>query len=217
MPLARPAPLPPFNVGTLVPSTRDLFQALRTRRRDLAFVAHLVEEDAPREALRMAEAGVAALALSEPGPAMAEAAAAVHLPVLCLRPVATKDDYLAARAFGADAVLIDPTLERAAQEDLAKGARSTRMVAIDVAHDATAVEHEVAAGAKALVLKGVDAPGVRALASSAGPSLVLVAWPAAAGEDAVRALRGAVDAVIVGVEVYGVTGFERFVSEMSPG
>jgi hypothetical protein len=216
MPLPLP-PLPPFNVGTLVPSTRDLYQALRTRRKDLAFVAHLAEEDAPREALRMAEAGVAALALSEPGPAMAEAAGAARLPVVCLRLVATKEDYLAARAFGADAVLIDPSLEPAAREDLVKGARSTRMVALDVARDAPAVQREVTTGAKALVLKGADAAAVRALAPSAGPSVVLVAWPAAAGEDAVRGLRGVVDAVIVGVEVYGVTGFERFVSEMSPG
>jgi hypothetical protein len=35
-------------------------------------------------------------------------------------------------------------------------------------------------------------------------------------EDDLRALRGLVDAVIVGVEVYGVTGFERLVSELNP-
>jgi indole-3-glycerol phosphate synthase len=163
----------------------------------------------------MAEAGVAALAFAEPGAPMAAAAQATRLPVLCLRPVSAKDDYLAARAYGADAVLIDASLDARTRDDLAKGARSTRMLALGVARDPASLKRAVDEGARAVVLRADDAAAVRALASVAPANVVSVGWPARAGEDDARGLRGVVDAAIVGVDVYGLTGFERFVSEMS--
>jgi indole-3-glycerol phosphate synthase len=212
-----PSPLPPFNVGTLIPSMRDFLQAVRTQRRELALIPLLPEEDAAREALRMAEAGVAALALNEPGAAMAEAANATRVPLLCLRLVSTKDDYLAARAFGADAVLLDPSLNNAAVEDLAKGARSTRMVALPIVRDDASVQLALRSGAKALVLQGDNSRQVTRLASLPPAGVALIGWPGSVSEDEARLLRGVVDASIVGVDIYGMTGFERFVSEMSPG
>ena len=53
------------------------------------------------------------------------------------------------------------------------------------------------------------------LASFAG-RLLVIAWPTGALADDLQTLRGVVDAVIVDVDVYGATGFERLVSEVNP-
>jgi hypothetical protein len=211
-----PAPLPPFNIGTLVPSTRDLLQAVRTRRAGLALLPLLASEEPAREALRSVESGVTALAMSEPGSAMEEAAAATRVPMLCLRLVAAKEDYLAARAYGADAILLDPSVDPAARADLAKGARSTRMMALEVARDPAQAKRAADAGARALLLQGPDVAAIRALATGLPSNITLLAWPERAAEADLRKLTGAVDAAVVGVDVYGVTGFERLVSELNP-
>jgi hypothetical protein len=207
-------PLPPFNVGTIVPSMRDFLQAVRTRRKGLAVIPCLAPDEAAREALRNAEEGVAAIALVEPGPAMAAAAEATRVPVLCLRRITTKDEYLAARAYGADAVIIGADLAEGLRTDLAKGSRSTRMAALQLARTEAEAQRAVDEGARGVVLAGPDAAAVSALAKKVPPSITLIAWPARAAEGDVRSLSGGVDAVIVGVDVYGVTGFERFVSEL---
>jgi hypothetical protein len=211
-----PGPLPAFDVGALVPSTRDLLQAIRTRRSGLVLVPLLSTEEAGREALRDTESGVTALAMGEPGPAMAAASAATRVPVVCLRPVAAKEDYLAARAFGADAVVLAPGLDEAARQDLSKGARSTRMMALDVARDAAGAKRAAETGARALVLQAPDVATIKGLATGLPSGVTLLAWPDRAAEEDVRALVGVVDAVIVGVDVYGATGFERLVSELNP-
>ncbi len=209
------SPLPPFNVGTLVPSTRDFVQAIKTRKKGLALVPLLAPEDAGREALRSAEEGVVSVAFAEPGAPMAEGAAAMRVPVLCLRPVTTKDDYLAARAYGADAVVLAAGLDEASREELAKGARSTRMFALSLVTSEAEAKRAADAGDKAVVVRATDASAVKALAAKLPASTAILAWPAKGAEDDVRALVGAVDAAIVGVEVYGVTGFERLVSELA--
>ena len=211
-----PAPLPPFDVGALIPSTRDLLQGIRTRRTGLALVPLLGPEEVAREALRDTESGVTALAMNEPGPPMLAAATATRVPILCLRLVANKEDYLGARAFGAAAVVLDPALGEAARQEMAKGARSTRMMALELARDAVAAKRAADAGARALVLQGPDVAAIRALASGLPPSITLLGWPERAAEEDVRTLLGVVDAVIVGIDVYGVTGFERLVSELNP-
>jgi hypothetical protein len=191
-------PLPPFAVGAIVPSMRDFLQAIRTKRTGLALVPWLSVVDAGREALRDVESGVTALAMSEPGLPMAEAAAATRVPMLCLRAVTAQDDYLAARAYGADAIVLSSSLDDAAHADLAD------------------VKRAVDAGTKGIVLQGVDAASVRALAAKVPSAVTLVAWPGRATEEDIRSLVGAVDATIVGVDVYGATGFERLVSELNP-
>jgi indole-3-glycerol phosphate synthase len=205
-----------FSVGEIVPSTRDFLQAVRTRRVGLALVPVVGKEDAAREALRMAEEGVTALAMAQADAALSAATGATRVPALCLNPVRAKEDYLAARAFGADAVLIDASLPDLERAELAKGARSTRMVALEVACDAGAAGRAAAGGAKAVVIAAADAAAVRAIVQGLPSGLLLIAWPQRVSEPDVRTLVGVVDAVIVGVDVYGVTGFERLVSELNP-
>jgi indole-3-glycerol phosphate synthase len=204
---------PAFDVAALVPSGRDFLQAVRTARKGLALVPCLSAENAGREALRLAEADVAALAMSNVGPAMAEAAAATRIPMLSLRLLSSGDGALAARAYGADAVLIDPAAGAAEREAATNAARSTRMVALPVARTRSDVEGEAARGAKVVVVEAPTLTSITDLASVAG-RLLVIAWPSRPLEDDVRLLRGHVDAVIVGVEVYGETGFERLVSEL---
>jgi hypothetical protein len=208
-------PEPPFDVASLVPSGRDFLQAVRTARKGLALVPCLGTENAAREALRMAESDVTALAMSEVGPAMAEAAGATRLPMLSLRLVSSREGALAARAFGADAVMIDPEASEADREAATQSVRSTRMVALPVARTRLEVEREAARGAKVVVVEASDLKALGELAKAAG-RLLVIAWPNRPLEDDVRLLRGQVDAVLVGVEVYGETGFERLVSELNP-
>jgi hypothetical protein len=209
------SPTQPFDVATLVPSSRDFLQAVRTGRKGLALIPCIAAEEAAREALRMAESGVTALAMREASPAMAEAAKATRLPILSLQLVTTREDALAARAFGADAVLLDPAPSDADRDATASHARSTRMVALPLARTRTEVEHAASQGSKALVVQAADAKGLVELASFAG-RLLVIAWPTGAFADDLQTLRGVVDAVIVEVDVYGATGFERLVSEVNP-
>jgi indole-3-glycerol phosphate synthase len=206
---------PAFDVAALVPSSRDFLQAVRTARKGLALVPCLPKEQVAREALRMAEADVAALAMSDVGPAMVEAAGATRLPMLSLSQVSSADAALAARAHGADAVLIDPDAGDAEREAATNAARSTHMAALPVARTRKDVEKEVARGGKVVVVEAPDLKGLSDLASLAG-RLIVIARSSGRLEDDVRLLRGKVDAVVVGVEVYGETGFERLVSELNP-
>jgi indole-3-glycerol phosphate synthase len=205
---------PTFDVASLVPSSRDFLQAVRTARKGLALIPNLGAENAAREALRMAEADVTALAMPATE-AMAEAAAATRLPMLSLGLVSSPADAMTARALGADCVLIDPGASPEARELTTKSARSTRMVALPLARTRLEVEREAAGGAKALVVQAADLKALRELAEAAG-RLLVIAWPGRPLEDDVGLLRGVVDAVVVGVDVYGVTGFERLVSELNP-
>jgi indole-3-glycerol phosphate synthase len=207
--------MPPVDVASLVPSSRDFLQAVRTARKGIALVPCLGVEDAGREALRMAEADVAALALPLAGSAMAEAAAATRLPVLLLAPIKTPEEALSARGFGADAVLIDPEADAAARERAAKSARSTRMVALPFCRTVEEVERETAAGAKAVLISTPDLSSIAQL-SRAIPRSIVIGWPNRPLDEDLRTLRGQIDALVVGVEVYGATGFERLVSELSP-
>jgi len=205
----------PVDVGSIVPSQRDFLQAVRTAKKGLALVPCMAEEDAAREALRMAESGVTSLAFKLPSPAMAQAGEASRLPVLSLMPVRVRDDALAARAFGADAVLVDPDAAPAERDAIAPQARSTRMVALAVGRTTAEVAAAVAKGSKAIVLEGADAKAIVALAGAAGRALTLGVSRAPLADD-LATLKGVVDAVIVEVDVYGATGFERLVSELNP-
>jgi hypothetical protein len=209
------APSQRFNVSTLVPSSRDFLQAVRTGKKGLVLVPCLAAEDSAREALRLAESDVAALAMNETSQAMAAAAHATRLPMLSLVLVASREDALEARAFGADAVILDPAASDTDREAAATSARSTRMVALPLARSASDVEREVARGAKAIVVQAPDAKTLGELAIAAG-RLLVIAWPSRPIEGDLELLRGQVDAAVVGVDVYGVTGFERLVSELNP-
>jgi hypothetical protein len=227
-PVAPPPSPHVVDVSTLVPSQRDLLQAVRTARDGLALIPCISVDDAGREARRMADSGVNALAMSEPSPAMAEASLATRLPMVSLRLLTSRDEALAARAFGADAVIVDPGAPDPERQRIADTARSVHMVVLSLTTTREEIQREARKGARAVIVKGPNAASIKEQVEGA-PRVLVIAWltpeesaPAASSpldanrEDELRALRGLVDAAIVGVDVYGVTGFERLVFELNP-
>jgi indole-3-glycerol phosphate synthase len=217
-----------FDIAALVPSQRDFLQAVRTGREGLALVPCISADNAGREALRMAESGVSALAMSEPSVAMADASRATRLPVLSLRFLTSPDDGLAARAFGADAVIVDPTAPAPLRQKIADSARSVRMVVLSLTKTHEEIQGEARLEGRAFLVQGPDVASIQKQIAGLA-RVILIAWltPEEGGsvassplerspEDELRALRGLVDAAIVGVDVYGATGFERLVSELNP-
>src|SRR5689334_10559962 len=117
------------DVGSIVPSTRDLLQVISTRRKSMALIALLGADRPAEEAARLHEVNASALACAEPCEAMQLAARATKtVPMLCLRASGEREDFLAARFFGADGVCIDASLPLDAWDKAAKGARMTRML-----------------------------------------------------------------------------------------
>jgi hypothetical protein len=205
------------DVGSIVPSTRDLLQVLATRRRSLALVG-LLEGDAPaQEAGRLADLAVSAFAVAQPGPALALAARATKtVPSVALEPVSDRDAILLARQHGADGVCIDARLSLDDWDKLAKIARTTRMLPLALAVDEASAEAAYECGARAVVLYGQSASDVLALAQKAPRALTLLAWVDAADADAIRTLAGKVDAAVVSPAVHGSSYFARLVSDVDP-
>src|SRR5262245_16175429 len=111
------------DVGSIVPSTRDLLQAVSTRRKNLALLGLIGAERPAEEAARLSDLNVSAFACLEPTPAMALAARATKtVPMLCLAPSAAREHFLAARQYGADGVCIDALLPQGDWDRLAKTA-----------------------------------------------------------------------------------------------
>src|SRR4051812_44381094 len=112
------------DVGSIVPSTRDLLQVLSTRRRSTALVALIDPAHPAEEAARLHELNVSAFAFASPGPEMALAARSTKtVPSLSLALAAERDDFLRARFFGADGVCIDAALDLEEWDKRAKLAR----------------------------------------------------------------------------------------------
>jgi hypothetical protein len=205
------------DVGSIVPSTRDLLQVIATRKKSMALVALLGEERPAEEAARLHELNVSAFCFAEPGPAMQAAARATKtVPSLCLRAASEREDFLAARFFGADGVCIDEKLSLDAWDKLAKGARTTRMLPLAVARDAAGLEAAVKAGARVLVLWASSASDLCALAAAAPRAMTLVGAIEGADAAAIRALAGKVDAAIVPPSVHTAPDFAELVSELDP-
>jgi indole-3-glycerol phosphate synthase len=217
------------DVGSIVPSTRDLFQVIATRKRSMALVAQLGEARPAEEAARLHELNVSAFCFAEPGPAMQAAARATKtVPSLCLRPASDREEFLAARLYGADGVCIDDKLTPDAWDKLAKNARTTRMLPLAVAHDAAGVEAAIKAGARVLLVWASSASELCALAATVPRAMTLVGAirggeGAAGGEGAgeadataIRALRGHVDAVIIPPSVHEAANFAELVTELDP-
>jgi indole-3-glycerol phosphate synthase len=205
------------DVGSIVPSTRDLLQVLGTRRRNLALLGVVGAENAGEEAARLADLNVSALACAEPGPAMALAARATGtVPTLCLAPAGEREHFLAARQYGADGVVIDALLPLDAWDRLAKTARSLRMLPLALASDAAGVEAGVKAGAKALLLRAASAEALVALAALAPRGVTLVAQVDGADAAAIRALVGKVDAAVVPASLHAAADFAELVADVDP-
>src|SRR5438552_712637 len=114
-----------IDVGSIVPSTRDLLQVLATRRKNLALLGLLGPSAPADEAARLHELNVSAFAFLEPGPAMLAAARATRtVPSLCVASCEAREAFLAARHFGADGVCIDASLPLDDWDRLATVART---------------------------------------------------------------------------------------------
>jgi hypothetical protein len=211
------APAAPFEVGAIVPSTRDLYQVIATRRRSLALIG-LVEGDAPaEEAARLTELNISALAFREAGPAMQLGARATKtVPSLCLSPIDGREGALAARYHGADGVCIDGRLPAEAWDRLAKGARTTRMLALALAEDADGTQAAVKAGARAILLRAATAEAARQAAAALPRGVTVVAEVAGADAAGIRALAGHVDAAVVPAAVHRSPDFAALVAEVDP-
>jgi hypothetical protein len=205
------------DVGTIVPSTRDLLQVIGTRRKNLALVGLIGPERPAEEAARLYDLNVSAFACLEPGPGMALAARATKtVPMLSLAPAADREHFLAARQHGADGVCIEASLPLDAWDKLAKSARTTRMAPIALAASATDVEGAVKAGARAVLIRAGSAAELLDLAGRAPRSMIVVGLVEGADADAIRALAGKVDAAVVPPAVHASPSFSELVAEVDP-
>lgn len=205
------------DVGSIVPSTRDLLQVIATRKKSMALIALLGEDRPAEEAARLHELNTSAFACAEPGIAMQLAARATKTaPMLCLRTAKDREDFLAARFYGADGVCIDADIPLEGWDKLAKGARTTRMLPLAVARDAAGVEAAVKAGARVLMIQAPSAAEL--IARTVGVPRMMTLVAAVDGVDAavIRALRGHVDAAIVPPSVHQARDFEELVAEVDP-
>jgi hypothetical protein len=201
------------NIASLVPSTRDFLQAIATQKKRLVLVPLVDRVD---DAVALAEAGVTAFAVSSPGPMMREVSEAVGAaPILSLGAVASADDALAARASGADAVVIEGVAEAARWTSIAKHALSTRMAALVRVVDEASAEVGATTTAKGAYLRAETPADVRRLVQKLGVPRVVAHLPSA-DETALRALRGVVDAAIVESDLYLSTSFATLREELDP-
>ena len=207
----------PFDVGEIVPSTRDLLQVIATRRKGMALVALVGPERPVSDAARLDELNVSAFAFAEPGAAMHDAAGATKtIPALCLDPVRDRDACLAARFYGADGVCVDAAQPLEEWDRLAKTARTMRMLPIALVRDASAAESAVKAGARAALLRASSAAEILALTKALPRSMTVVAEVVGGGVDALRELVGVIDAAIVPPAVHAASDFAAFASEVDP-
>jgi hypothetical protein len=205
------------DTGAIVPSTRDLFQAISTRRKALALIARLDPSRAApaNDAARLDEIGVSAFAFDVPGPEMALAARATRsVPMLLMQPVTGTEECQIARYYGADGVAVgagDVEIK-----SLADTARSMRMQAFPLALDAESAARVVAEiKARVLILRARSAAEIVAFAS-ATPGVTIVADLQDADPAALRELRGHVDAAIVPPSVHAAPGFAELAAELCP-
>ena len=205
------------DVGTIVPSTRDLLQVLSTKRRNLALIGLIGGEHAAEEAARLADLNVSAFAGVEPGPAMALAARATKtVPSLCLGAAADREAVLAARQYGADGVILDARLPLDTWDRLAKIARTMRMLPVALAVDGASLDAAIKTGARAILVQAGSAADVLDLAARAPRTVTLVGHVEGADADALRALAGKVDAAVVPPAVHTAPGFAELVADVDP-
>jgi hypothetical protein len=208
------------DVSTIVPSTRDLLQAITTRRKNLALLGLIgvdSVEHVEREAARLADLNVSAFAAVEPGPALSLVAQATKtVPSLCLLAAGDREALLAARRYGADGVCIDAALPLDAWDRLAKIARTMRMLPVALAGDAAGLEAAVKAGPRAILLRAASASAVLDLAARAPRGVTLVGYVEEADAGALRALAGKVDAAVVPPALHAAPDFAALVAEVDP-
>jgi indole-3-glycerol phosphate synthase len=206
-----------IDVGAIVPSTRDLLQVVSTRRKSLALLAEVGPDRPDEEAARLYDINISAFAFAEAGEAMKLGARSTKtVPSLCLLPATDRNACLAARYYGADAVCIDALMPQEDWDQLAKIARTMRMLSLALVTRAEGVEAAMKAGARAMLLRASSAAEVVALAGSVPRTVVLVAEVIGADGGALRELARHVDAAIVPASVHTAKGFAGLVAELDP-
>jgi hypothetical protein len=202
-----------IDIASIVPSVRDFLQAISTRRKRLALVPLVEGVD---EARALGEAGVAAFALASPSDGMRAVSAALGtVALVSLTPVENDQDALAARAAGADAVIIAIGADAGSWDALAKQVRTTRMAALAKVTDRASAELCAKTSAKSVYLRLSGIAEVSSLMPILGSRQVLAHVPSV-DEKTLRALRGVVDAVIVESDLYLSTSFESLRDELDP-
>jgi hypothetical protein len=200
-----------IDIASIVPSVRDFLQAIGARRKRLALVPLVERID---EAHALGEAGVTAFAVLGPSEGTRAVSAAIgSAPLISLAPVATEKEGLAARASGADAVIIPIGADARSWDAMAQNARLTRMTALAGVTDTASAEICAKTAAKGVYLQVSSVADVSSPMKVLGSKLVLARLPSV-DEAALRALRGVVDAVIVESDLYLSTSFESLREEL---
>ena len=202
-----------LDIASIVPSVRDFLQAIGTRRKRLALVPLVERVD---EAHTLGEAGVTAFAVLSPSDGTRAVSAAIgSAPLISLAPVATENEGLAARAAGADAVIIPIGADARTWDVMAQNARLTRMAALAGVTDPASAAICAKTAAKGVYLQVSSVADASSVMTVLGSKLVLVKLPSV-DEATLRALRGVVDAVIVESDLYLSTSFESLREELDP-
>jgi len=202
-----------IDVGRIVPSNRDLFGALATRRKTLSLIPRIEPNEATsevaREVARVAALDVRAYAMPTADAQLQIAAtSSKSTPALCLQPATTLGDCQRARFFGADGVVIAAS-DATGWETLSKAAQSMHMVALARATDLASAEQSVAWGARALLIEGQSE--FAAIAASL-PKTILVAH--ASSVEALRSYVGVVDAAVLSEAIHASADFEALLDEL---
>ena len=200
-----------FDVGRIVPATRDLFGAIAMRRRGLALLPTVTgpEDRVAAEVARLDGIDVRGLTCSDVGPIMQRAAqSSASLPMLSLTTITSVEAAQRARFHGADGVCVP-----AASLELAKGAQSMRMLtlaAVASVAEAVALRDQ---GERAFFTEG-DRDAVAAIAKVLPAPALLVAAVSDLDVTAIRGLVGVVDALAVPSSVHAADGFEDLLDEV---
>ncbi len=206
-----------FNVGRIVPSTRDLLAGLGMRRRSLALVP-FIESSAGDGGLGDIERlrdTVRAFASDASGAVLRGIALATSdVPVLLTTACRTAEDCQRGRYDGADGVCIDPT-SSANFPELLRVAHSMRMLPIVLATGATPFPPSTEREARAFVIDGSLEQVLFNAASFPRQAVLIVDWTEYAfSPDELQRLSGHVDSVLVGPLCYRADGFQKLLEAL---
>jgi hypothetical protein len=203
-----------FDVSQIVPSMRDLSNAIATRRMSLALVPRVDGDDVAHEVGRLDQLGVGAVAIAEVGEDLRTAArSTLETPTLSLSPAKSAEDCQRARFYGADGVCIEAVDEQA-WTTLSQTVRSMRMMPLCIVRSGGALTQAEAWGVRAVLIHAPDAEVALKSAASASRTTVVVVAIADADGDALRALRGQVDAAVVPPSLHRAEGFASLLAEL---
>lgn len=205
-----------FTVSRIVPSTRDLFGALATRRQSLALIPLVDGDDSTRvseHAGRLDALDVRAFARKHADSVTQDLArASKTTPTLLTEAIEHVEDGQRARFFGADGVVIRAT-NTADWLDLSKAVQSMRVMAIGLATTPEEAEVLLQAGARAMLIRANSFEELLLLAEQLKGASILIA-EGATEPDQLRALLNKVDAAIVPESLHAGGSFEDLQDEL---